>query len=297
MADDIHNIITEVVIKAISEHPLKIEKIGGMTNTNYYCETKNTKTVVRLPGENTNILINRGNEKNNCQLATALGINPKLYYYNVDSGIKITEYVDNAITLTPKIINKKINLENAALLLQSLHQSDIIFKNTFNVFEEYNRYLSNLNRDEINYPNFNETESYFLKLEKRLNQLGIHLSPCHNDPVPENFIYNENSYYLIDWEYSGMNDSSWDIAALCEESHLSDDDENIFLNYYLNNSISELDNIKEKILIYKICQNYLWSIWTLIKEKNENLFGSYGVDRYQKCKAQIEIHKEKYATN
>ncbi|MEM7990725.1 phosphotransferase, partial [Morganella morganii] len=120
--------------------------------------------------------------------------------------------------------------------------------------------------------------------------------PCHNDPVPENFIYNDNGNYLIDWEYSGMNDNIWDIAALCEESHLSDNDENIFLNHYLNEYSSESEAIKEKILIYKACQNFLWSIWTLIKEKNENLFGTYGIDRYKKCQKQMNLHRKKYAT-
>ncbi|EPE3834719.1 phosphotransferase, partial [Morganella morganii] len=264
--------------------------------TNYYCETQNTKTVVRLPGENTNVLINRGNEKANCELATELGINPKLYYYNTNNGIKVTEYINNAVTLTPKIINKDVNLENIALLLRTLHQSDLKFENHFNVFEEYKRYLSDLNKNQISYPDFTETESYFLYFEERLNKLGLNICPCHNDPVPENFIYNDNGYYLIDWEYSGMNDNIWDIAALCEESHLSDNDENIFLNHYLNEYSSESEAIKEKILIYKACQNFLWSIWTLIKEKNENLFGTYGIDRYKKCQKQMNLHRKKYAT-
>ncbi|EML1937533.1 phosphotransferase family protein [Providencia stuartii] len=295
MTDDIYITIAEVVNESISEPPVKIKKIGGMTNTNYYCETQSTKIVVRFPGDNTSVLINRQNENLNCQKTTELGINPKLYYFNIDTGIKITEYINDAITLTPKIMDKECNLKHTASLLKKLHHSNIKFENTFNVFDEYKKYLSSIEKDKINYPDFKDVEHYFLNLENRLNTLGINLSPCHNDPVPENFIYNKNKYYLIDWEYSGMNDSVWDIAALCEESNLSEYNENVFLKYYLNSNKVEHEVIKEKILIYKICQNFLWSIWTAIKEQDKNLFGNYGIDRYMKCREQIELHKEKYA--
>lgn len=56
---------------------------------------------------------------------------------------------------------------------------------------------------------------------------GIKLSPCHNDLVAENILIVEddvndiganNQLFFIDWEYSGMNDPMWDIAALFLEN-------------------------------------------------------------------------------
>ncbi|EMI2415943.1 TPA: phosphotransferase [Proteus mirabilis] len=296
MINNSYTFITKIVNQTIAEPVLKIKKIGGMTNTNYYCETLHTKAVVRLPGENTDVLINRKNEKLNCQKATKIGINPKLYYFNIENGIKITEYINNAITLTPETIHNKNILKNIALLLKKLHHSNIVFENKFNVFDEYRRYSNNLRNIKIKYPNFKNVEKYFLKLEKRIDTLGVNLSPCHNDTVPENFIYNQYNYYLIDWEYSGMNDSIWDIAALFEESNLSKNDEDLFLTYYLDKEFVNYDKIKEKIIIYKICQNFLWSIWTIIKEQNNSLFGNYGIERYNKCQKQIELHETTYAS-
>ncbi|WP_440137320.1 phosphotransferase family protein [Providencia huaxiensis] len=89
-----------------------------------------------------------------------------------------------------------------------------------------------------------------------------------------------------------MNDPIWDISAFFEESKLSKEFENYFLELYYKKEISE--DILEKILIYRICQNFLWSIWTLIKEKKENLFGDYGHVRYERCLKQIEKYKVMY---
>jgi thiamine kinase-like enzyme len=42
--------------------------------------------------------------------------------------------------------------------------------------------------------------------------------PCHNDPWPGNLIDADGRVYLIDWEYSGMNDPVWDLADLSVEA-------------------------------------------------------------------------------
>lgn len=275
-----------------NEQVIKISKIGGMTNVNYYCETNQRVCVVRIPGENTEVMINRKHEKFNCQLATELNLNPKLYYYNLESGIKITEYVNQSQTLSPKIVNNKGILKMIVATLTTLHTSKLTFTNNFDVFEQYRNYIKTLTKNEIKYYNFEETESFFYYLEKKIKNNPNELVACHNDPVPENFLLKNNTIYLIDWEYSGMNDPIWDISAFFEESKLSEELENYFLELYYNKKINE--DILEKILIYRICQNFLWSVWTLIKEKKEKLFGDYGNVRYERCLKQIEKYKEMY---
>ncbi len=85
----------------------------------------------------------------------------------------------------------------------------------------------------------------------------MEIKPCHNDTVPENFVKDINErMYLIDWEYSGLNDPMWDLAAHSIECDFSEDDEELFLNLYFNNLIE--DKHKIRILVYKICQDFLW---------------------------------------
>lgn len=59
--------------------------------------------------------------------------------------------------------------------------------------------------------------------------MGVSVKPCHNDLVAENFLKAEDgTIYLIDWEYSGMNDPMWDIAALFLESNFTDESQDYF---------------------------------------------------------------------
>ena len=98
------------------------------------------------------------------------------------------------------------------------------------------------------YQGYEEIRHNIFEMEQRLNQLGVYICPCHNDAVPENFIKDEKGkIYIIDWEYSGMNDPHWEFAALFLESDFSEDSQDFFLDCYFEGLMP--DNTKEKILI------------------------------------------------
>ena len=48
------------------------------------------------------------------------------------------------------------------------------------------------------------------------------------------------------------------------------------------------DKYTKRILINKIYQDFLWSIWTTIKEANGDYFGQYGINRYNRAKENLK---------
>ena len=46
------------------------------------------------------------------------------------------------------------------------------------------------------------------------------LAPCHCDPLCENFLDTGERMWIVDWEYSGMNDPMWDLGDLSVEAEL-----------------------------------------------------------------------------
>ena len=116
------------------------------------------------------------------------------------------------------------------------------------------------------------------ELESYLNTLGVDLKPCHNDALYENFIKStDGTIYLIDWEYSGMNDPMADFAALFIEANFEKENEDYILDKYFEGNIPP--EAPEKILCYQILWDYLWAQWTVIKEAKGDDFGTYGRDR------------------
>ena len=91
-----------------------IQFIGGMTNKNYLIEINSKKYVLRKPGEGTESIINRNNEKNNLKLISTINIDSNLYFFDEKSGIKLSEYINNSEMLTPS--NAKYNLKKVAVI-------------------------------------------------------------------------------------------------------------------------------------------------------------------------------------
>ncbi len=42
---------------------------------------------------------------------------------------------------------------------------------------------------------------------------------CHCDPLCENFLDDGTRVWIVDWEYSGMNDPMWDLGDLSVEGN------------------------------------------------------------------------------
>lgn len=278
---EIKNILTSILnIKLVDID--EVEVLGGMTNKNYLITINNKKYVLRIAGAGTTNIINRYSEKINAREVSKIGVDKELIYFNEETGIKISEYIEKAETLNPETSKKSENLLLTSKLLKKLHTSNIKFENRFNVFNEIKKYENLIKNKELiykGYAGYTENRKLIFGLENFLKKNGMVIVSCHNDTVPENFIKNDkNEMFLIDWEYSGMNDPMWDLAAHSLESNFDEREENMFLENYFEKNIKKEDYLR--IGCYKVLQDFLWSIWTILKEETGDDFGTYGVDRY-----------------
>lgn len=273
-------IIKEKISSLLSqeEEILSVEQLGGMTNQNYLVKTTNKQYIVKFFGKGTEKLINRQDEKYNLELLKDLDLDVKNYLFDIEAGIKVNEYIESAITLDSRSIKTKF--DKIAPILQTIHASGKELRGEFAPFEEIKKYESLID-EKIPYTNYEAVREEVFSLEKRLADLGVDRKSCHIDLVPENFIESpQGRLYLIDWEYSSMNDPMWDLAALFLESEFTRQEEEDFLSHYES---EQTPVSREKIAIYKILQDTIWSLWTVYKEEQGADFGDYGVSRYQRA--------------
>ena len=291
----------EKLIKSIQEalqlpnaQVTKICPAGGMTNLNYIVTIDSEQYVVRIAGKGTEALINREEEKKSLQHASKLGINPELRYFNEKTGLKITREIMCSETMTAEIAKQEETMGKVATIFGTLHFSNEQMENRFKLFELIIRYERlALEAHAIFYEGFKEVKKSVQSLKRRYEQLNPKEVHCHIDPTYSNFIFSEvGKLYLIDWEYSGVFDPIWDIAAYSLEAGLSNMEEAYFLKVYFQREISKLE--QERILLHKIFQDFLWSLWTLFKEERGDDFGAYGKNRFERAKQNIEIYNNIY---
>ena len=77
-----------------------VQRMGGLTNRTYCVSfADGSRIMVRIPGEGTEELIDRADEKVSTELACRLGIDAKLYFFG-DDGEKVSQFVPNAVTMS-----------------------------------------------------------------------------------------------------------------------------------------------------------------------------------------------------
>ena len=278
-------IVKEKIASLLSgdEEIQSVEQLGGMTNQNYLVQTSSNQYIVKFFGKGTEKLIDRQNEKFNIELLKDLELDVENYLFDIEAGIKVNQYIENAETLNLNTIKTKF--EKIAPILQTIHASGKKLKGEFAPFDEIKKYES-LIQGEIYYPNYEAVRKSVFSLKEELEQIGVDKKSCHIDLVPENFIEGPDGHlYLIDWEYSSMNDPMWDLAALFLESEFTTDEEDSFLSYYES---EQTPVSREKICIYKILQDIIWSLWTIYKEENGADFGDYGITRYNRAVKELQ---------
>ena len=278
-------IVKEKIASLLSgdEEIQSVEQLGGMTNQNYLVQTSSNRYIVKFFGKGTEKLIDRQNEKFNIELLKDLKLDVENYLFDIEAGIKVNQYIENAETLNLNTIKTKF--EKIAPILQTIHASGKELKGEFAPFDEIKKYES-LIQGEIYYPNYEAVRKSVFSLKEELEKIGVDKKSCHIDLVPENFIEGPDGHlYLIDWEYSSMNDPMWDLAALFLESEFTTDEEDSFLSYYES---EQTPVSREKIRIYKILQDIIWSLWTIYKEENGADFGDYGITRYNRAVKELQ---------
>lgn len=277
-----------------------ITQLGGLTNKNYKVKINKGRYVVRLPGKGTNKMINRKNEYICNSLAIKLGITPELVYFDDKSGIKICSYISDAGTMNSKSLKLYHNMKLAAQLLRRLHTcgatTSVIF-DVFDVIKNYENLLMKSNSDF--FPDYEDIRKKVMALNVLEEKLDINtIVPCHNDPVPENFIKSckTGKMFLIDWEYAGMNDLAWDLAAISAECGFTERDDKMFIRLYLD--VPPKKDFIIRFLINKIYVDFVWSLWGKLRSVSGDdvngitNFDVYARHRFERAKMNIDNFKK-----
>jgi len=282
--------IVKESLKVNDEDITEVVPAGGMTNKNYKISVKENKYILRVAGVGTEQMINRSTEMFNSAIASEKGYNVEVPYFNLETGVKISKFIENAETLTHRSIKKEENLKQVTAILRDLHEcTDFHMDNEFNMFRELEKYENILRKDNGTFfDDYDEVREKVMALEEELKVCNRVFVPSHNDLVSENLVKDtEGRIYLIDWEYSGINDDMWDLAALSLENEFSEDDIELMFRLYFKGKEADNDS-RRRLLIHQICQDFLWAVWTLIKEAEGDDFGTYGIDRYNRAKEYLK---------
>ncbi len=289
--------ILELFLEKLDLSPeiISIEQLGGLTNYNYRVNTSLGDYVVRYPGIGTEELINRKDEFEFTRLSNRLSIDAQNYYFDGQTGIKISAYIPNSLTFNPILLSELDNLKKVAELFRKLHHSDEKVTTEFSVFEKIKEYEDLINKTQRNnyWDDYHQVRAEIYDLKEEYDGFNVDLKFCHNDPLCENFVLGEDKLYLVDWEYGGMNDPLWDLADVMIEADLDDEEEEAFKSYYFKRKVTKEEN--RRIIMNKVFLDFLWSLWGKQRYSiGDDDMQDYADERYIRIKNNLGLLMSKF---
>lgn len=234
----------------------------GMTNTSFIFRIDGVDYIYRYPGNGTNKIINRKNEKNSLKLAHKLGIDPTYIYLDTNEGWKISKFVHSF--REPDYASKE-DSSRVIKVLRKLHTADVKVDYGMKPWEDACK-MEKLLKDG-NGDSFTKFEPLKKKVKKLYNMTegdGIKKCFCHGDTYKHNWMIRENGdILLIDWEYSGMSDPGIDVGYYIVDAMYDFNDAENFIKEYL----AENDNAKNEFhfMAYTAIIAYYWFVWALYR--------------------------------
>ena len=272
---------------ALDGRELKVTRLGGLTNLVFRVDHGHEHYVLRIPGKGTAEYINRTHEAHAARETARVQVSPAVLHCDTSSGVMVTRLVEGAVTMTPEKFRTRPGAPAlAGAVLRQLHHSGAVFNFRFELFAMIDDYLKVLVARDARLPaGYHEVVIEAGSVRRALQAHALPIAACHCDPLCENFLDAGDRMWLVDWEYSGMNDPLWDLGDLSVEGGFSAAQDEQMMRAYFGGEARAAE--RGRIVIYKAMCDLLWTLWGLIQHANQNPvddFWAYSVQRFERCK-------------
>jgi thiamine kinase-like enzyme len=253
---------------------------GGLTNSNYKVKVDGTAYFVRVPGESTELLaIDRDNEYHNTKAAAEAGVAPRVLYYLPEQCVMVLEFLDGQ-TMSMDALNAAGMPTRMAKAIRQLH-SGPRFLSDFNMFRLTEYYLGLCQERSIRIPDgYLERMPVVEQIEKAMSVHPLRTVPCNNDLLAENYLDDGKQLWLIDYEYSGNNDPTFELGNTCQEMQFSEDQINeVCAGYFGSVSSDKIARMKLNMIMSDVG----WGLWAAIQANISTIdfdFWGWAIERW-----------------
>ncbi len=260
--------------------PCEIRELpGGLTNHNYRVRTATHDVVVRLSSTETDLLsVDREHEWLNSRAAATAGVGAPVVEYLPGKGVLVVDFLAG-ITYTADDV--EANLPRLAAALRRLHRGPP-FVSRFDMFDVQRSYAAVVAARRMPLPKgYDDLASTVARVEQALRRRPEPLVPCHNDLLAANVLDDGGDLRIIDYEYSGMNEPSFELGNLACESHL---DREALTQLVASYNGQATEALVARAELWGMVGRYAWTLWGVIQHTVSDVehdFWAFAMERFE----------------
>lgn len=235
----------------------------GLTNTSFIFRIAGEDYIYRHPGDGTELIINRRNERTSLENARSLGIDPTYIYMDVDKGWKISKFVPE---FREPDYGSAEDSRRVIDMMRRLHSSGVKVDYGLRPWEDACAIEELLKeKDPGCFVPYEELKEKIGALYQRTLGDGVAKCFCHGDTYKHNWMLKpDGGVILIDWEYAGWSDPGIDVGYYIIDAVYDIATAKSFIREYLRESWSP--SLEFHYLAYSALIAYYWFVWALYRE-------------------------------
>jgi thiamine kinase-like enzyme len=282
----------EAVIEAIPDwagRGARAERIeAGLTNANYRVVVEGTPYFVRIPGASTELLaVDRANERHNTRAAAAAGVSPRVVHELPDWDVFVLEWLD-ATTMSNEALRAPGMPTRIARTLRQLHAGPR-FRDDFDMFRLSERYLRLVDEREMAVPaGYREHLDRIPEIEAGLAARPMATVPCHNDLLAENYLDDGERLWIVDFEYSGNDDPTFELGNTAQELGYDEVQLAELAAAYFGEATPAL---LARMHLQMIMSDVGWTLWAAIQARISTIeydFMGWAEERWARASAMLD---------
>ncbi len=254
------------ILKTMTGRPSSVVHMSaikeGLTNRNFKVLVDGTVLFVRLGhADPQSLRIDRRKEFCVYNLVEKAWIAPKLLYADPSTGSLVTTFIQG----TPYgkrggvwLYDRAESIRHIVALLKCAHAySSPDAQGDEYPFKIVDAYIQQARTSAVPLPEDIDRAIDIIQSLKR--QIPAHARVlCHQDLVPENFLFDGQRLYLVDWEYAEWSNPFYDLASLCVEHGYDEEEKQMLLEAYFQTPSKEQRRHLEMMCMLYSMRDALW---------------------------------------
>ena len=266
--------------------------VGGLTNQNWLVEVEGEarRHFVKVPGEGTEMFVDRVTANEAARIAHAIGIGPEVVFFDAADGLEISAFLEGYRACTNADFGDA-SIQADVLALYGRFHAGPRLGQTKTIFDMIEEHLDQGRRLGSQMPvDLPWIEHRYRQAEAAFTASGLDLVPCFNDPMPGNFLVGADAsapkpMRLIDYEFASNNERSYELGVLFAE---------MFYDERLTESLIERycgevrPAMVARVTINRALADVKWATWAVVNRSLKDWdfdYQKYGAWKYMRARS------------
>ncbi|MCB2127690.1 MAG: phosphotransferase [Rhodobacteraceae bacterium] len=267
--------------------------VGGLLNSNWLVEYEGGKYVMKVFGVGSENFVDRDLSNKAAAQAEALGISPQVKFYDPKVGAEMFTFLEGYRASTSADFVRRDFLEGVVGLYGRFNGGDRLpaTKTVFDMTDEHIEQGEQVGA--IRPADFSWLRHQYGRAKAAFMASGLDLAPCHNDPMPGNFMVRMSDggiddMKLIDFEFASNNERAYELGVFVGEVFVDEEDMLPLIEQFYGTARPDL---VARVWVQRAVADMKWGSWAVQQRQLSDWdfdYQKYGIWKYARARAVMD---------